>query len=45
MKYLKRKMTKAEVGQAVKSLLLLGEKKITVEVIEDGTYKVTTEKV
>ncbi len=42
MKYTNRKLTKTEVGIAVKTLLLLGEKKITVEAVEENTYKITT---
>ncbi len=44
MKYTKNKLTETQAGIVVKSLLLLGEKKIIVEKTDDDTYKISTEK-
>ena len=36
-------MTPVQLGQAVKSLVQLGEKKITINVIENDSFVVTTQ--
>ncbi len=44
MKYVDRKLTITQIGMVVKSLLMLGDSKITIESLGDGAYKITTEK-